>query len=93
MKTISDIILESGLDEEGRIKNQVCIDLGKIIGQKLIDRISSDDSGHSWNIKLKAGEMDLIKVAEDISKIGEDKKYDCIKSIVFDYDQKIIMID
>jgi hypothetical protein len=94
MKNITDIVNESGLDQEGKIKNQVCIDLGKNIGQKYIESIKSNEDGTTWQLQLKGtGVIDLFELADDIYKINKNSKYDCIKSMVLDYDKKTIIIE
>lgn len=89
----STSVNESTLDDNGKLKNQVCIDLVKIIGEKNINRISSDDKGNNWKIILKGTDIiDLIELSKEIIKINNDSKYNCITNINLEYDTKTIII-
>ena len=93
MKKITDIINEESTNRESTIKNQVCVDLIKIIGNDNIEKLSSDDKGFVWKIKLKGtNTINLIELSKEIVKIDNNKKYDCIKQIWYDYDTKTIII-
>ena len=94
MKTINDIVNESAINNDSALKNQVCINLAKIIDQKNIDKISSDSKGDNWKIILKGtNAIDLIELSKEIIKINNDPKYNIIKTIMFEYDTKTIIIN
>ena len=94
MKTIKDYIInESDLDKDSKIKNQFCIDLIKVIGKDNVEKLSSDDNGSVWKIKLKGtNAINLIELSKEIVKIDNDKKYNCIKQIWYGYDIKTITV-
>lgn len=93
MKNITDMINESGLDQESKIKNQFCIDLIKVIGKNNVKKLSSDDNGSVWKIELKGTDtINLIELSKEIVKIDNDKKYNCIKQIWYGYDIKTITV-
>lgn len=93
MKTIKDIINESDLNKDSKIKNQFCIDLIKVIGKTNVENLSSDDNGSVWKIKLKGtNTINLIELSKEITKIDNDEKYDCIRQILYGYDIKTITV-
>ena len=66
----------------------------KIIDNKNVDKLSSDDQGLVWQIKLKGtNSINLIELAKEIVKIDGNSKYDCVKNISLIYDTKTIVIE
>ena len=96
MKSIKDIITESNLDNEAKIKNEVCIELiNKVLNrdEKLVENLSSKDNDKTWIISLKPGVLDLNRLHFIMSEFDGYSKYNCIKSIKFEYDTKKIIIE